>query len=423
MLCLWSGAKVTNTGNFGKMDFISIQEAVKIIQQNIPPVQTNELPLELTAGLVLARDVLAREASPLFTNSAMDGFAVKWSDVSKKGEKMPVTLQVIGESIAGLPFRQNVKKGQAVQINTGAVLPDGTDTVIPVEHTVHNHDRVVINRIARKGQFVRPAGAEFESGAVLCYKGTLLTPGCLGLLASQGLLSINVILPPRVSLVVTGSELIPYDLKPEPGQIRDANTIVLSSMIHASNAKLVFHTRTDDNINAVRQGINKAADVSDMVIVSGGVSVGPHDLVKPAAQDAGFEKLFWGVRQKPGKPLYVAKKEKTILFGLPGNMVSALNSFAFYIHPVLRQMSGKTFEHKKMKAVLSRSFSNKENRTVYLRLQLQTKDNVTIACPYAKQDSHMLTSIGQADGFILVEPGQTITKHKKVTVTLYPWSL
>ncbi|MBN2410648.1 molybdopterin molybdotransferase MoeA [candidate division KSB1 bacterium] len=405
------------------MDLISIQEAVKIIQQNIPPIQTDALTLELTSGLVVAQDVLAREASPLFTNSAMDGFAVKWSDVSKTGEKMSVTLHIIGESIAGLPFRQHVETGQAVQINTGAVLPDGTDTVIPVEHTVQNNDRVVITRITRKGQFIRPAGAEFESGAVLCKTGTILTPGCLGLLASQGILSIKVILPPRVSLVVTGSELIPHDLKPEPGQIRDANTIMLSSMIHASNAKNVFHTRTDDNINAVRQGINKAADVSDLVIVSGGVSMGPHDLVKPAAQDAGFKKLFWGVRQKPGKPLYVAKKDNTLLFGLPGNMVSALNSFAFYIHPILRQMAGKTFEHKKVKAVLSKSFTNEENRTVYLRVQLLTQNNKTVARPFAKQDSHMLTSIDQAHGFILVEPGQTIVQNNKVTVTLYPWDL
>jgi len=405
------------------MDLISIQDAVKIIQNHIPPVRTEQLSIEQAAGLVISQDVLARDDSPPFTNSAMDGFAVKWSDVAGAKESNPVKLHIIGESRAGIPFHQPVEPGQAVQINTGAELPEGADTVVPVEHTLQEEDHVVITGVTGKGQFIRPAGAELKSGDVLCKAGTNLTPGCLGMLASQGFDSINIITRPRVSLVVTGSELIPYDLKPGPGQIRDANSIMLTSVINASNAQIVFNTRTDDNINAVRQGINKAADAADLVIVSGGVSMGPHDLVKPAARKVGFEKLFWGVRQKPGKPLYVAKREQTLLIGLPGNMVSTLNCYAFYILPVIKKMAGKTFEHKKVKAVMNKSFSNTDNRTLFLRVRLKTSGNKTMATPFAKQDSHMLTSIGQAHGFILVEPNGTVEKNQKVEITLYPWSL
>jgi len=403
------------------MDFITIQDAEQIIQNHIPPVKTEIIPIEQVSGLVLAEDILAREASPLFTNSAMDGFAVKWSDVSNARENNPVSLQVIGESRAGVPFKQPVESGQAVQINTGAMIPDGTDTVIPIEHTTQKDDGIVITRVTQKKQFVRLAGTEFESGAVLCKAGTLLTPGCMGLLASQGFEAINVITRPQVSLVVTGSELIPFDLKPGPGQIRDANSTMLTSAVQSSNAQIAFSIRTGDHFNAVRQAINKAAETAAMVIVSGGVSVGPHDLVKSAAQKAGFENLFWGVRQKPGKPLYVAKRGNCLLFGLPGNMVSALNCYAYYIHPVLQQMAGKTFTHKKTKTIMSTSFTNTENRTVFLRVQIQTTGNKTVAHPFAKQDSYMLTSIDQAHGFILVEPNQTIEKNKKVEITLYPW--
>ena len=403
------------------MDNIAIQDACKIIQDHFPPARTEILPVAEAAGQALAKDVLAREASPRFDSSAMDGFAVKWMDIDGASQDKPAVLEMIGESKAGEPYTGTVNKGQAVRINTGAMLPKGANTVVPVELTSTEENNVVINKSLEKGKFVRPAGSEFMRGDLLLKAGATLTPGCLGLLVSQGIAEVNVICRPRVSLVITGTELVPPDLTPMPGQVRDANSIILKSALTISRATLGFHTRTGDNLNGIRQAINKAAENADIVIVSGGVSVGPHDLVKAASLEAGFEKLFWGIKQKPGKPMYLAKRGHTLLFGLPGNMVSALNCYAYYIHPFLLQLGGKSHYLKKIGVVMTQSFHNTGDRTLFLRVQIEEKPGQTLATPIPMQESHRLSSIGEAHGFIPANPGEKLDAQTSQTVTLYPW--
>ncbi len=400
-----------------------MNDAVQIIQQHIPPQDIEQLPLEEASGKVLVKNTTAREAHPAFSHSTVNGFAVKWTDIAKANENSSVMLDICGNSKAGTPYKEPVEKGHAVRIETGAMLPKGTDSIVPIENTFVNGNELLIKQVTVKGDCIRSAGSDFKRGEILCKAGTFLTPGCIGLLASQGYTETDVIASPKVSLVVTGSELVPFDLKPEPGQMRDANSSMLKTAVFSSGAELAFHTRTGDNINAVRQAINKAAESANIIIVSGGISDSPQDIVKEAAKEAGFANLFWGVKQKPGQSFYLAKKDQTLLFGLPENLVSALNCYAYYIHPVLQHMQGKPQTHQIRSLIMGSSIKNTEDLSLFLRLQISTAGGKPIAIPYLNQDPYKMTTIGKAEGYVLLNKGQSLTKGRKTDMLLYPWAL
>ncbi len=405
------------------MNLISLNDAVQIIQQHIPPQDIELLSLEDASGKVLVKNATAREAHPAFNHSTVNGFAVKWTDIAKVNESSSVMLDICGKSEAGAPFNGPVEKGTAVRVDTGALLPKGTDTVVPIENTLVNDHELLIKQKNVKGDCIRTAGSDFKRGEILCKAGTFLTPGCIGLLASQGYTEIDVIASPKVSIVVTGSELVPFDLKPEPGQMRDANSSMLKTAVFSSGADLAFHTRTGDNINAVRQAINKAAESANIIIVSGGISDSPQDIVKEAAREAGFVNLFWGVKQKPGQSFYLAKKDQTLLFGLPENLVLALNCYAYYIHPVLQQIQGKPQTHQTRSVIMGSSIKNTEDLSLFLRLQISTAGGKPVAILYSNEDPYKLTSIGKAEGYVLLNKGQSLTKGRKTDLVMYPWAL
>jgi molybdopterin molybdotransferase len=401
---------------------ISVQEALSIIIENIPQGKTELLPLNEAHGRVLADQLIAPEASPRFTNSAMDGFAVRWDDVKKTDSVHGVSLRVIGESHAGIPFAGDVLPGTAVKINTGAILPDGSDTVIPVEETESSGGTVTVRTVKKRQQHVRFQGEEFAEGEILLDRATALNPARIALLAAVGISKVNVYRRPRVAVIVTGTEVQPYDSDIESYQIRDSNGVMLKTAIQQSGGEVAGLIKVEDNLAKTEQAIVQAQEGSDMILCSGGGSVGEHDHVKDAAANAGFVELFWRVRQKPGKPLYFARKDDTLFFGLPGNPVAAIMGYVYYIQPVLQGLQGRPHQQRVVRANLLHDVTNTGKRSNFFRVQIEQDENGKFfASVLPKQGSHMLRSMALADGFFMADAGDSLAAGTEIAIMPFPW--
>ena len=400
---------------------ISMEEALSIIQANIPHPRGQENSLENAFGKYLAEDIRAPEPSPRYTNSAMDGFAVRWEDIREAARDAPATLKIVGESRAGVPFSGSVQSGEAIRINTGAMLADGCDTVVRVEDTAEaDNETVRILTTKKLGQDVRHRGEEFGADDLLLSRGTRIAAPQAALLAAVGVERLKVFAPPRISLAVTGSELAAPGAAIADHQIRDSNMIMLKSAVQEAGATLISANRVDDDLRTTVEVVGQAAKTADIILCTGGVSVGRHDNVKEAAETNGFAPLFWRILQKPGKPLYFARKGETLLFGLPGNPVSAFMCFTHYIRPLLGALSGRPFEWPTILAEAATDISNPGKRTVMVRIFLSKDvDGVHRIHEVEQQGSHMLTSLCSADGYIILGPQQTLSARERCSVYLY----
>lgn len=401
---------------------ISIDEAFNILHANLPTPRRQNVDLSSAYGCYLAEDIRAPEPSPRYTNSAMDGYAVRWENVKDASQEKPVTLVVAGESQAGIPYEDIVTSGEAIRISTGAVLPKGTDTVVRVEDTEESTNSVRILSVRFQGQDVRLKGEEFQEGDLLLPKGTQLKTRQLGLLASVGIGSLQVYRAPQVALVVTGSELVSSGAGGiKPFQIRDSNTVMLESAVRENGGTVVRSSYVADNLENTIAVINElAGEQPDIILCSGGVSVGRHDHVKNAAEKAGFTELFWRIRQKPGKPLYAARRENTLLFGLPGNPVSAYMCYSHYVRPVIFFLQGQQAAHFPVTAEVPCGISNSGNRTNFLRVKAEfAEGQIPRLTEVTKQGSHMLSSITSADGYIIMGPGENLEPGSLKEVYLF----
>ncbi len=406
-----------------KTEMISIQEALQILQENLPEARVDTVDLPDAHGRYLAESIAAPEPSPRYTNSAMDGYALRWSDVMDASHENPVTLKVIGESRAGLPYGSEINNNEAVHISTGAMLPPGADTVVRVEDTRKPSDAAVeILAVRCQGQDVRYEGEEFCSGDELLTAGTKLCAPQLALLATIGQQQIKVFSPPKVSILVTGSELASVaDKEIKSYQIRDSNSIMLKTALQEAGATVESCKNVVDELQATVAAINKAVSQGvNFILCSGGISVGEHDHVKEAAETVGFKELFWRIRQKPGKPLFAAQKDSTYLFGLPGNPVSAYMCFAHYIRPLLFTMRGRGMTWNTITAVAGGEIANTGKRTNFIRVKLEkNQGQLPRIIDIKKQGSHMLSSIVNADGYIILEPGATVQPGDTLNVFLF----
>jgi len=401
---------------------ISVQDALVILHDNIPEPKRELIPLGQAYNCYVSEDIHAPEPSPRYTNSAMDGFAVRWIDCSKSTEQRPARLEIIGESQAGIPFNGSVSSGTAVRISTGAKLPEGTDSIVRIEDAKENGSLVDIFSVRLLGQDVRYEGEEFKKGALLFRKSTCLGARELALLASVGLHTVEVFTPPRVSLLVTGTELARYDDQEiKPHQIRDSNAIMLASAIRDSGGVIRTTAHVQDSLEHTVDAVREAADGGDSIILcSGGVSVGRHDHVKDAAKVVGFKELFWKIRQKPGKPLFVCRCGDTLLFGLPGNPVSAFMCFSNYVRPVLAELQGTSSIKHSLTAKTAERMVNNGKRTNFIRVTVEDKPNeIAIFKEIVQQGSHMLSSIVHADGYIVMKPGEVLEPCSLKEVILF----
>lgn len=401
---------------------ITVNEAFRILQENLPSPRKEVLGLGGSYSRYLAEDIHAPESSPRFTNSAMDGYGVRWEDVKDSSPDKPASLSIVGESQAGIPYALKVNSGEAVRISTGAVLPDGTDTVVRIEDTEEASGSVQINYVRNQGQDVRYEGEEFCAGDLLLCRGTRLQTRQLALLASVGKEEVHVYGAPAVGLIVTGTELVSSS---ENGiksyQIRDSNTVMLENAVRENGGVVISSTPVSDDLENTRKVIQEIADQQpEIIICSGGVSVGRHDHVKKAAEEVGFSELFWRIRQKPGKPLFVARKGNTLLFGLPGNPVSAFMCYCHYIRPILSFLQGQQVAHSPITARIPDKIGNTGKRTVFLRVRTAfSSGEIPRLTEVTKQGSHMLSSITSADGYIIMEPGESLLPGSLKEVYLF----
>jgi molybdopterin molybdotransferase len=331
-------------------------------------------------------------------------------------------LQVIGESQAGIPFDGEVTAKTAVRISTGAMLPAGADTVVRVEDTEDRDGSVSILTVREQGQDVRNRGEEFAEGQLLFLKGDYLGARELALMAAVGLHTVPVYARPEVCLLVTGTELVCYDeAMIKPHQIRDSNTIMLASSIQESGGLLRSTRHVQDSLEHTVEAIEESvASGARIIICSGGVSVGRHDHVRVAAFEAGFAELFWQIRQKPGKPLFVGRREGTLIFGLPGNPVSAYMCFRNFVRPVLAELQGTTCLDQTLTAIVSEPIANRGKRTLFVRVKIENRPNqLALVKGLGQQGSHMLSSIAHADGYVVLQPGEVLQPGSLKEVSLF----
>ncbi len=400
---------------------IEINAALAAVRDNLAASGLETLPIEAGRGRILAGDFYAPEPSPCFDNSAMDGFAVRWDDVDGAGKDCPVSLAIVGESRAGVPFAGEVGPGESVRISTGAMMPAGADTVVRVEDTGDDGGEVKIFAVGRRGQDVRYAGEEYDRGDLLLVKGTRLFARHLAILAAAGVEEVRVFARPRVAVLVTGSELVAAGENLRPGRIRDSNRIMIRAAAVEAGAEVVYHGRVGDDLAATVAAIETAmASAPDILVCAGGVSVGHHDHVRAGASRAGFAEIFWRVRQKPGKPLFLARRGDVLLFGLPGNPVSAYVCFRHYIVPALAKSGGGQWKHQTVLAVCAAPIVNRGKRPGLVRVRLGAGgDGMAEVCGIDRQGSHMLTSIVLADGYVHLAPGQELAAGDRVEVFLF----
>ncbi|MBW3594257.1 MAG: molybdopterin molybdotransferase MoeA [Actinobacteria bacterium] len=352
------------------------------------------VPLDEAVGLVVAEDVRAPHPMPRFDNSAMDGYAVRSADV----QSAPTALAVIGEVKAGAAVDVEVTTGTATRIMTGGAVPPGADAVVEVEATDRGRDRVVVTSVVAPGRNVRPAGDDFEAGALLVGRGTEVGPGEAALLASIGATPVSVHRRPRVAVLVTGDEIVPPERDPQPGQIRDSNSIALRALLRATGAEVTVMERIPDTLDAHVASFERAAGAADLVVSSGGVAVGDFDFVKDAVEKLGSIDL-WRVAMQPGKPVVLGEIGGIPFLGLPGNPVSVHVGFEQFVRPALRKMLGhRELLRPTIEARLTEAITKRPGRLHFVRVRLSRSASGWDATPTGPQGSHVQTSLVDCHG-------------------------
>jgi molybdopterin molybdotransferase len=380
------------------VSLLTLQEAQEQVLRRARPLAIEPVQIAEAGGRVAADDVRARVDLPPFASSAMDGFAVRASD-------LPGTLAVVGESAAGRPFEGGVEPGCAVAISTGAVVPEGADAVVPVEHIVRTDNSVELSLETAAGAHIRPRGGDIAAGEVAVPAGARLTPARLAAAAASGIAELPCRRRPRVAVLATGSELVAPGEALTLGQIYETNTLMLASVLEAAGAEVLAEPPVADDEEALRAALEEGL-AADVLVTSGGVSVGEHDLVREAERDLGVEEVFWRVSIKPGKPIVFGVRGATLVFGLPGNPVSALVGSELFVKPALRVLQGLAdplprFEPGRLATGLRRN----EERDEFVRARSRIDGEVVALEPVVGQESHMIVRSGAADALVHIPRG------------------
>jgi len=384
-----------------------VARAQALVLERTEPLADELVPLPEALGRVLAEDVRSEADLPPFDSSAMDGFAL----VAGPAAELPL----VGESRAGHPAARVLRPGEAMAISTGAAMPEGADAVVPVERTEARSGAVRVPA-STAGAHVRRSGEDVRAGVHVIGAGTVIGPAEAGVLAALGRPEVRCGRRPRVALLVTGDELLEPGRPLGPGQIHDSNLYTMAGQAERAGAVVVAREVVGDELGATREALERALAAADVVCVSGGVSVGPHDHVKPALAELEVEEVFWRVALKPGKPTWFGQRGATMVFGLPGNPVSAMVTFHLFARPALRRLAGAATAERRATARAGAALPREPERDQVLRCLLSTADGGWHVEPTKAQGSHVLTSMLGAEALALVpagdgriEPGESVT--------------
>jgi molybdenum cofactor synthesis domain-containing protein len=376
-------------------------EAVRLVLENTHRLPAEEVPLVEAQGLALAQDVRARFDSPPFDNSAVDGYAVRSAD-AEAGR----TFKVVDEAPAGRPATKSVGEGEAIKIFTGGVIPEDADAVVMVENTSGWGEEFGLHKPASAGQNVRGSGEDMREGEVILEAGTEVGAPEIALAATQGYGALPVHRRPEVVVLSTGTELVePGERELEPGEIYDSNSFAVIAQAQEVGARARRITAASDDAGVLREAVKEALETADVVVTSGGVSVGEKDLVKGTMLDLGVEQIFWGVKFKPGKPLFFGVREGASVFGLPGNPVSAMVCFELFVRPALAKMMGREDSGRpRIHVYFEEDVKNSFGRMHAMRVSLEKTREGWLARSVGAQGSGLVSSLTKADALALIGP-------------------
>ncbi len=381
-------------------ELLTIGEARRLVLERVQTLPQEPVALERAAGRVLAEPAHAAVDLPPFPSSAMDGFAVRAADT-------PGRLPVVFRIAAGRPVPRALQAGEAMGIATGGVVPQGADAVIPVEYVVEHDNDVEIDAAVDVGANVRPQGGDIAAGDLVVRAGTRLGPAQLGALAAAGVGEVPCGAVPRAAVLATGTELRRPGEPLGPGEVYEANGVILAAQLASAGASVERLAAVADDEGAHREALARGLE-HDLLVTSGGVSVGPHDLVRRIESELGVDEVFWRVAVKPGKPVSFGVRERTLVFGLPGNPVSSLVGFELFVRPAILALQGHAdplppFEPGRLAAATNRS--GQRDQLVRARTRAGGDGAVELE-PLAGQESHMIARAAGADALLLVPRGE-----------------
>jgi molybdopterin molybdotransferase len=380
-------------------DLLSIDEAQRLILDRVRPLPAETVPLEDARRRVLAESARATIDLPPFASSAMDGFAVRAQDT-------PAELAVVDRVAAGRPSSRRVGAGEAIAIATGGVVPEGADAVIPVEYVVEHDNKVVVHAPVDGGANIRRRGGDVHAGDVVVERGALLGPAQLGALAAAGVAEVRCTLRPRAAVVATGTELRRPGEPLAVGDVYEANSLILSAQLDAAGAIVARAGAVADDEVALRAAL-ECGLVANVLVTSGGVSVGPHDLVRRIEKELGVEEVFWRVAVKPGKPIAFGVRGETLVFGVPGNPVSALVGFELFVRPAVLALQGIDDPRPRfLPGTLAHALKRNPRRDELVRARLVECDGTAALEPIVGQESHMIGRTAAADTLVFVPRGE-----------------
>ena len=383
------------------MSMIQVQEALDKILSQIQFKGVEKIPLDQALGRVLAEDVVSRVNNPPLDNSAMDGYALIAQDIQSATPENPVKLEVVEEIAAGYTAKGTLKPGQTMRIMTGAPIPPGADAVLMQEDTQKDGNSILCLDRADVEENIRRAGEDVKIGEGVLKKGTTLSPAHIGMMAVVGRSQIAVSQRPTVSILSTGDEILELDETPQGPQIFNSNGHMLAAQIKSAGGIPLYLGIAKDTEKDLMEKFEWALK-ADIVVSSGGVSVGDYDLVKSSLQKMGQDMLFWKVAMKPGKPLAFGRIGKIPIFGLPGNPVSSFVSFEQFVRPSLRKVLGcSDLSHKTVQAKLTRTIHKKPGRLHFLSSIVSWTDGEYTVTPAGEQGSGILKSAANANGLLI----------------------
>lgn len=376
---------------------LSFEAALETVLAHASPLAPEAVPIAAAAGRVLAEPVLAAVDLPPFRASAMDGFAVRAEDT-------PGRLDVTFRIAAGHPSAHALGPGEAMGIATGGVVPEGADAVVPIENVTEAADAVEVPLVV-PGVHVRPVGKDIRRGEVVVETGVRLGPAQLGAIAAAGVATVTCAARPRVAVLTTGSELRPPGETLGSGQVYEANGVMLAALLRSEGAEVHVLPAVIDDPAAHRTAIAEGLE-SDVLVTSGGVSVGPHDLVRTIEAELGVEELFWGISVKPGKPVSFGRRGATLVFGLPGNPVSSLVTCELFVRPAVRALVGEADPGPRFETgTLGTSARRDPRRDTFVRARVTDGQTGPVLTPVTGQESHMIARAALAGALVHVPPG------------------
>jgi molybdopterin molybdotransferase len=384
-------------------ELLPLAEAQRLVLARARPLEAERVPLERAAGRVLAGPALAAVDLPPFPSSAMDGFALRSAETAAA----PVTLPVVGEVPAGRPAAAPLASGSAIGISTGGAVPEGADAVVPIELVERTADGIVLREPVASGANVRGRGGDTRAGETVLEPGALLGPAQVGALAAAGVSEVRCARRPRVAILSTGSELRRPGEPLAPGEIYESNALLLTAALQSAGAIPAQLGVVPDDREEQRRTLERALLGFDMLVTTGGASVGPHDLVRAAQAELRVEEVFWGVAVKPGKPVAFGVRRDHLVFNLPGNPVSVLVTYELLVRPAVNALLGRPEPLPVLeRGVLAAAVPRNPRRHEFVRARRRRAGSRLVLEPVSGQESHMIVAAAHADALVSIEAGE-----------------